>query len=199
LNELWTFRGIERKKRNVKKTALLILVLIFGLRNASRILGQGSFSPPGEVYFSTYNPPVDAPVTFPDGRPATEEFFAQLYAGPDGAPASSLQPLLPITTVRPDLPGFGPGYVWEVDVKIPFLPPNSYGTIVMRAFDGANWESSMWRGESAPARIKIGGGFSPPGLLIGLEGFQVHQVPEPRTFTLLLLGFAWRLFCRRHP
>jgi len=169
----------------------IFLVLLF---SDYRVAAQGSFArAQGEVEFLTYEPPqVDAQVTFPDGTPVGAGFSAQLYGGPEGTPTSSLQPLLPKTTFFLDFPG----YVNPVLIVLPNIPAYRRGTFFMRAFDGLDWESSSRRGESFPVTIAVGGDTQPGALLTGLQGFQVQLVPEPRTFTLLFLGFACRIFRR---
>jgi hypothetical protein len=59
--------------------------------------------------------------------------------------------------------------------------------LVMRAYSGSSWESSLIRGESVPFEVRA----SSDGLaaeLVGLQPFSVFPVPEPGA--LFLLGFG---------
>lgn len=153
----------------------------------------------GQVVFNNRVPGVvDARVTFGPGLPFSggvgEGFSAQLLGGPAGTPVDQLVALTPVTTFRTSSEA-AKGYVNPTTVTLPNVAPGGSATIVMRAFNGADFGSSAIFGESAPITLTVGGGTLPPANLVGLQGFQV--IPEPTTVALGLAGAALLLFRRR--
>jgi hypothetical protein len=145
----------------------------------------------GTVQFNTHLPSrlIDAPVSFLDGTrlPPESGFVGQLFAGPAGTPISEL---LPVSVgLQFGFPGRDrDGYIIGPDVAIMNVPIRGEATIIMRAYNGATWESSSCRGESQPITILLSGGMEPTSELTGLQGFQVNCVPEPSTVALLSGG-----------
>ena len=168
--------------------ATIRLVIVFGLLalQTSSLLGQG------QIEFANRNPSggVDAPVTYLDGTPVSGGFTAQLFAGPFGTPVSALLPLEPTTVFRT---GVAAGYVQSVTVTMTPDLSNIDLSVVMRVFDGPNWESSVCRGESASISLVPSNPLGNPRALSGLRSFQVNCVPEPRLlalFGIVGLGLA---------
>jgi hypothetical protein len=142
----------------------------------------------GVINFNNRVPPqIDARVTYLDGTPVGSGFTAQLYGGPVGTPIGALVPLLPTTIFRP---GPAAGYVIPVAVTeyLPSIGPSDSMTVVMRAFDGATWDTSSCRGESNPIRVLPGSPSGVPGTLDGLRPFQVDCIPEPTVLALWSTG-----------
>src|SRR3954469_14814738 len=118
-------------------------------------LGQGLTGNPSypSVDFVTYYTPlgIDAPVTYLNGQRVGPEFTGQLWGGAAGTPVSSLEPLLPAAKFSyfPDQPQYN-GYIFGSGVKVPNLNGSLEATIVMRAYNGSSWDTSLYRGESLP-------------------------------------------------
>lgn len=126
-------------------------------------------------------------------------FKAQLYAGPEGSALSALKAVPGTTSFRT---GAGAGYISPIDVSIPGIAAGAKATIVVRAYNGATYETSTSFGTSNPITITLGGAGSPPGPgaeLVGLTGFSVAGavIPEPSTIALGALGAAALLLRRR--
>jgi hypothetical protein len=149
----------------------------------------------GEVAFVTANgrlDPVNARVTFEDGTPVGSDFTGQLYGGPAGTPSGSLQPLFPTYVFQPN------GYIDGGQVPVPGVEPGDFGTLMLRAYNGISWETSLVRGESDPIIIQLSGGALPPAYMVGLQGFTVHAVPEPSSVAIMtMLGVILITFRRR--
>lgn len=116
---------------------------------------------------------VDARVLLADGTGAGPGWKAQLFGGTEGEP---LVPLLPATTFR-TTSAQAMGYVNSVVVAIPGVPPGKKATLMMTAFNGETFESSILSGRSAPITVTLGGGTLPPSNLVGLEGFTMAGNP----------------------
>ena len=124
-------------------------------------------------------------------------FKAQLYAGPEGSALSALKAVPGTTSFRT---GAGAGYISPIDVSIPGIAAGAKATIVVRAYNGATYETSTIIGTSNPITITLGGAGSPPGPgaeMTGLQGFTLTLVPEPSTIALGILGAAALLLRRR--
>ncbi|MBI2947658.1 MAG: hypothetical protein HYY23_08420 [Verrucomicrobia bacterium] len=132
----------------------------------------------GTAYFSTFLPgEVNARILSADGTGIGEGYVAQLYGGPAGAPVSKLVPLTPTTTFQ-TTSAVASGYVNPVVVNLPGIAPGAQATILMRVFDGASFDASTHRGESASITVTLGGGVLPPARLAGLPGFSFLS-PRP--------------------
>lgn len=118
---------------------------------------------------------VDAQIKWGDETGVGEGFTAQLYGGPAGTPIGNLVPLTPATTFQ-TMSAALRGYVNPVLTSVPGVWAGGSATLVLRVFDGASFDSSIVRGESAPISVKLGGGTLFPGNLVGLQGF---SLPEP--------------------
>lgn len=167
------------KKLIIAFAALMVTVAAFGQ---------------GAVVFNNRVPPdINARVLMPDGVTGVGAgFTAQLFGGAAGTAVGQLTALTPTTTFRT---GNAAGYVNPVDVTVTGVAAGAQATLVMRAFNGADYASSTIRGESNPITITLGGGTLPPANLTGLQGFTL--VPEPSTIALGVLGAALLLFRRR--
>ncbi len=154
----------------------------------------------GTVYFSTqlpdaglpeiasfrdYRRAVDARITWADGAGVSEGFTAQLYGGPAGTPIDQLVPLTPTTTFQTTSAAVK-GYVKPILVTLPEVKGNNAATIVMRVFDGASYESSNIRGESAPITISLGSGVLPPASLVGLQRFTLAGPADGTSYSLTI-------------
>lgn len=151
----------------------------------------------GKIIFRTQilsaTPQINAPVSFaPTGELLTAPFSAQLYAVPLGGPLSTLipdGPILPFSNVVPGHIFPGGEYAFE------HFRIGQDVTIVVRAFNGANFETSSIRGESNPLSIKLGS--IDGAYLTGLQPFTVDYIPEPSTFALSVVGAGLLLLWRR--
>jgi hypothetical protein len=150
----------------------------------------------GTVVFNNRIPGVvDAKVTF-NGAGVGAGFTAELLAGPN---ANQLVALKPTAAFRTS-PDAALGYITAPAdaLVVPNVAPGGTATIVMRAFNGATFDSSSIRGQSAPITVTLGGAGTPPSLpanLVGLATFAL--VPEPSTIALGVLGAAALLLRRR--
>lgn len=107
-----------------------------------------------------------------------------------------LTPLAPTTTFRTSSPA-AQGYVNAVDVPIPGSNAGDKVSLVLRAYNGASYDTSLGRGASAPFEVTLGASTLPPVALTTLTSFSVAIIPEPSTIALGLLGAAALLFRRR--
>ncbi len=148
----------------------------------------------GLISFTTFFPEgeVNAPVRLTSGQLVGSGWRAQLYATPAGQPLSSLKPQFPVAEFQDRFPGYIFGQ-YEVNVTI---PPGTIATVVMRAFNGLTYESSLFRGESKPINITLNGGLQPGSHLEGLQCFTVNSIPEPSSIAIAALGFC--LFALGH-
>jgi len=89
------------------------------------------------------------------------------------------------------------GYVFGGSVHVPHYSPNLQATIVLRAYNGSSWESSMLRGESQPIIVQFSNPSGPTAELLGLQGFSVQLVPEPSTLAMVVMGGALLLLKAR--
>lgn len=175
------------KKLIVTLAALLVTVAAYG---------QGAVT-----FNNRVTGVVDAKVTLADGTGAGAGFTAQLYGGPAGTAVDKLVALTPSTTFRT---GNAVGYVNPVDVTVTGVAAGAQATLVMRAFNGTDFNSATTKGTSGAITIALGGGTLPPANLTGLTGFQLSGgttpgpvIPEPSTIALGALGAAMLLFRRR--
>jgi hypothetical protein len=174
------------KKLIIAVAALLVTVASYG---------QGTLS-----FNNIWNGVGPGKVFLPDGTTGVGAgFTAQLLAGPAGTAVDSLVALSPTTTFRT---GNAAGYVTAVQVSVPGVAAGAQATIVMRAFNGADYASSQIKGQSAPITLGLGG--TPAGgapipdpVLNGLASFTLTQVPEPSTIALGIIGAAALLYRRR--
>lgn len=150
----------------------------------------------GTVFFSNFNPGagIDAKVTFEDGVTGVAAGFTGELAlvGAGGV-------LTPVATspFRTDFAAAA-GYIGDSNITVPGVAGGASATFVMRAYDGANYDSSTMFGSSAPFTITLGGAGEPPSLpadLVGLQAFSV--VPEPSTIALGVLGVLGLVAVRR--
>jgi hypothetical protein len=136
---------------------------------------------------------VDARVLLPDGSGAGAGYTAQLWGG---ASAGSLAALSPSTTFRTSSAS-AQGYVNAVEVSVPGVGVGGTASLQLRAFDGADFGSSLTKGSSDTISVVLGGGNLPPAALAGLSGFTLTAVPEPSTIALGVLGLAAFMVRRR--
>ncbi|MDA1272718.1 MAG: PEP-CTERM sorting domain-containing protein [Verrucomicrobia bacterium] len=136
---------------------------------------------------------VDARVLAPDGSGAGAGFTAQLLGGPQGG---ALAALTPTTTFR-TTSAAAQGYVNAVDVTVPGVAAGQTATLQLRAYNGANFASSLVSGQSGTINVALGGGNLPPAALAGLSGFTMTAIPEPSTIALGVLGLAALMVRRR--
>lgn len=142
----------------------------------------------------------DAPVVFAWDplRGPGPGYTAQLYGGAPGRPAGSLEPLFPTTTFRDENP-ISERYVREVIIEVPGIPPGEFASLLMRVYNGQDWNSSTIRGESHLFTEFLGGGDFPPTNLDGLdyEPIVLGLVPEPRALVMGMAGFGVLWFLRQ--
>lgn len=166
---------------NVLKAACVLTILLTE-QSYAQIIGN-------EPYFLLSNYPSRARISYADGQPAGPEIYGQLYFGALEDPPDKFMPLFPITPITSE-PGLE-GYLKGVLV---FMPVGYFGgetiAVQLRAFDGESWESSTIRGESITLDRKLIDSTHGPNRLTGLQPFSVHTVPEPSTWSILVVGFV---------
>jgi len=171
-----------------------LLVTLAAVLVSASAFGQGTINFTTRIVGT-----LDAPVFKPDGvtgAGAGTAANAQLFLLSGGVYTA----LTPATTFRATPAGAAQNYVIPPadPVVVPTVAGGSQATIVLRAWEGASYDTAAIRGESAPITITLGGGGSPPAVpanLVGLQGFNL--VPEPSTMALGLLGAAALLYRRR--
>jgi len=167
---------------------------------AAVMVSVAAFAQGVVVFNNKVGTDVVARVLLADGTGAGAGFTAQLYGGPEGG---ALTALTPTTTFRTSSAA-ALGYVNGVNVEVPGVASGLKATIVMKAYNGADFASSTIKGESAPITVTLGGGTLPPANLSGLSGFTMAGgappvdpvVPEPSTIALAVIG-AGALLLRR--
>ncbi len=182
-------------RKNMKKR---IIGLLAGAMVSFATYGQGT------VIFNTFIPgSVDARVSVPEGGFGLREgSMAQLYLITGSGASTVYTPLLPATTFRTSSAAAAHYVVPPSEsVVVPGVPAGAQATLVMRAWiGGATYESSQFKGQTAPVTITLGG--TPPGggapipdaLLVGLQGF---SIPEPSVMAVTILGAVVLLMRRR--
>jgi hypothetical protein len=161
----------------------------------------------GTVNFSNGAAGVNAPIRDVSGALAAGTgFIAQLWAG---ATAGSLAPISPTATFAT---GASAGYFFGGSRTVPGVATGSPAFVQVRVWNSgfADWASAFaaYTSGNAAAQIggdlvtawaspNLGGGPTPPANLIGMQSFQLRQVPEPSTIALAALGAAALLFRRR--
>ena len=161
----------------------------------------------GTINFSNGAAGVNAQIRDASGAfAAGTGFVAQLWAG---ATASSLAPITPTATFAT---GASAGYFFGGSRTIPGVATGSPAFIQVRVWSAnfADWAtafgaynsgnpSAQIGGDLVPAWASpnLGGGATPPANMIGMQAFQLRQVPEPSTIALAALGAAALLFRRR--
>jgi hypothetical protein len=171
-----------------------LLVTLAAVLVSASAFGQGTINFTTRIVGT-----LDAPVFKADGvtgAGAGTPANAQLFLLSGGVYTA----LDPATTFRATPAGAAQNYVIPPanPVVVPTVAGGSQATIVLRAWEGASYDTAAIRGESAPITITLGGGGSPPAVpanLVGLQGFNL--VPEPSTMALGLLGAAALLYRRR--
>lgn len=159
---------------------------------AAVMVSVATYAQSAVVFNNRVGTEVDAKVSRADGTGAGAGFTAQLYlVGGAGA----LTPLTPNTTFRTSSAAAA-FYVNGVDVIIPGMAPGPV-TLRMRAYNGADYNSSTIRGESANFTVTTQDPTLPGVNLVGLTGFSVLPVPEPATLALGALGLGALLIRRR--
>ncbi|HEX7862917.1 MAG TPA: hypothetical protein VF773_21470 [Verrucomicrobiae bacterium] len=144
------------------------------------VLGQGT------VRFSTYDPArgVNAPVYIAGMAAGSIGLKAQLmYVSGTGA-NTFYTPLFPITIFnRGHTAAAGYVMVPQDPLVVPNVPAGQQAHIVLRAFDGYSYETSIVRGESPPVQVNLGGQFADgrvvePAVLSSLQGFHILGMPR---------------------
>ena len=138
----------------------------------------------GTVLFSTLVPGlVNAPVYGPDGvqgpGPGTH---ARLFLLAKTEGNQSLRPLDPITTFRDESVGYSRYVVVPPEpVVVQGVLPGQEATLIMRIWQGVKYETSPWRGESAPVTIVLGDEDT-PAPLVGLQSFTLPLIQSSISF-----------------
>jgi hypothetical protein len=125
---------------------------------------------------------VDAPVSYPDGAPPGPGFHAQLFRILDDGTLLGLEPTTTFQTGAAE-----PRNRFYVEREILLVPdihfPDLFADpieikVKMRVWEGANWQTSLWRGESEEISVLIHNLLFPPANLVGLKGFLVERQPR---------------------
>jgi hypothetical protein len=168
-----------------------LLVTLTAVLVSASTFGQGT------ILFNNRTGNIDAPVKRADGTGAGAGVTAQLFLVTGAAGSETYTALSPTTTFRTTSPAAA-FYVNQVSVGVPTVAPGQSATVVMRAWEGASYDTAVIKGQSNPVTLPALGGGSPPlpdALLNGLTTFTL--VPEPSTMALGLLGAAALLYRRR--
>jgi len=132
-------------------------------------------------------------------------FTAQLWAGTNGAPESSLSAIATSDFRTGAFAGF-----WNAsDVVLPGVLPGTQATVQVRVWDNAGgtvttWAAALTRPTLAQGKSLLSltdtlgdGLLNPPGAMSGFRSFNLTQVPEPSTIALGVLGVGALLLRRR--
>jgi hypothetical protein len=146
---------------------------------------------------------INAPVFKPDGvtgAGAGAGASAQLYLVTGAAGSETYTPIPTVLQFRTTPAGTAQGYVNNpTTVQVPNVAPGSPANVVLRAWEGASYDTASVKGQSALVSIPaLGGAGQPPSVpanLVGLTSFSM--IPEPSTMALGLLGAAALLYRRR--
>jgi len=150
----------------------------------------------GQVNFDTHvttaTPPVDARIIGPDGVPWTDGYGELVIVGNGG----SLTPLTPIGAFGT---GAEAGYINAGTATAPAgFPGGTTVNLVLRAWlgsAGSTFDSSTWKGQTAPITITLTESPDVPNDLIGLTGFTL--IPEPTAAAFGVTGIAALLLRKR--
>jgi hypothetical protein len=171
-----------------------LLVTLAAVLVSASAFGQGTINFTTRIVGT-----VDAPVFKADGTTgagAGTAANAQLFLFSGGVYTA----LSPATTFRATPAGAAQNYVIPPagPVTVPNIAGGSQATVVLRAWEGASYDTAAIKGQSNPITITLGGGGSPPAVPANLVGLtQFSMVPEPSTMALGLLGAAALLYRRR--
>ena len=181
------------KKLLVTLTAVLVSVSTFG-QGSINFYNRGLTGPNN----TTYNAPVDGP---------TVGATAQLFLVTGAAGSEVFTPVAGMQSFRPS-PN-NAFFVEPVNAVVPGQPAGTSGLqFVVRAWQGASYDTASIRGESARFTVGPLGGENPAGGPAipqpdlggpnGVGGFTgMTVIPEPSTIALGLLGAAALLYRRR--
>lgn len=155
----------------------------------------------GQVHFKTHDistfPPVDARIFlsafFGDFGSPTTDGFGQLFIK-SGTSYTPLTPSAPFGT-SPSEAGYIDGGIATAPAG---FPGGTTVSLVLRAWLGASgstYDSSVWRGETAPFILTLQESPNAIPDLIGLQGFAL--VPEPTSLALGVAGISGLLLWKR--
>jgi hypothetical protein len=163
----------------------------------------------GTVNFNNrVTPVIDAPIYVqylgsPElaGAGSLPNMSAQLYQinGPVFTPIGQATTFRAPTAANPLLAA----YVNPISsMAVNGAAPGSAIQVMMRVWQGDNFDTALIGGQTAPVSVILGGDIAGaptavPGLLNGLQGFTIFIVPEPSTIALGLCGAAALLYRRR--
>jgi hypothetical protein len=170
----------------MKKTLLVLLSLVASLTVQAQT-----------VDFKNLDATLNQPVFDVNGTTPLSGFTIELLAGPAGGTLTSFA----TTTVNA-------GYFFGGVVQLSGLSAGAVADIIIRAYNGASFDSSLIRGTSAKFSVITGGAGSPassPAVFNdandpngpGFQSFSVAAVPEPTTIALGVLGGIGMLVRRR--
>jgi hypothetical protein len=186
---------ITMKKLFVIIAAVLVSMCSFA--QGTLIFNNRNLTGPNGV---TYNAPIQ--VWWPDPANATAQMFMVTGTGA----AATFTPLTPVNTFRPAPNQWflaGP-----VVVTVPGQPAGTTGLqFVVRAWQGASYDTAFARAQSGVFTVGPLGGVTPSGQIFlppdlggpgGVGGFQgILFWPEPSSTAIALLGAAILLARRR--
>jgi hypothetical protein len=175
-----------------------LLVTLAAVLVSASAFGQGTIN-----FTTRIAGTLDAPVFKPDGvtgAGAGTAANAQLFL----VTGTTFTALTPATTFRATPTGAAQNYVIPpaTPVTVTGIAARQQATVVLRAWEGASYDTALTRGQSAPITITLGGPVAGqpddfPANLVGLQGFSMTVIPEPSVMALGLLGAAALLYRRR--
>jgi hypothetical protein len=177
--------------------------LLFTL--AAVIVSVSSAFAQGTVLFDNRPASGDAPITLEDGVTGAGGIAGikaelDLVGGTTAAPTYT-----PVgTTTFRGTSGALAKFITSVETAVAGVPAGGTATLVVRAYNGADYASSTTFGQSPQFTVSGLGGTPPTGGpalpspdLSGLQPFSVHTIPEPATIALGVLGAAALMLRRR--
>ena len=120
-------------------------------------------------------------MSYPDGSPLGTTFQAQLFRLFDDGTELPLQPTTTFQTDATDPRNrfyVKPEIIIVPDLQFPSLFEPIEIRVKVRVWEGADWQASLWRGESEEIAVLIYSVLYPPANPVGLKGFFVERQPR---------------------
>lgn len=175
---------------NNRVTGKIVAPIYVNNVGAARIHGNApDGTPAGQANYGQLKK-ADGTIGSPDSKPWKVEFWGVL-AGDEWSKAK----LAGTSTMRA---GAAAGFFNQVTAVVPDVATGANADMMIKVYDGADWDSSLWRGYSEKFLVeKLGGGLVTPPNMTNLKSFTIDVVPEPSSLALLGLGAAALVIFRR--